>query len=265
MSARTYNLCIRTGAGVTTQASRGQEGLPTRSIKGDCPSNEGVPSLGNPIPNSEAISAVWSYGDVVALKPPMPRRERPVAPYEGSREDPSHGIGLECPGVQSAVENDSQISSSLGSYKPEEEIETPDKIEYPPWTKIQCRHVHSHSTIRSNKKFHTSEQLRAVKIAKKNLTTPQKKMVEWRQDKVWPRRDESTSTRGEGPSNPKGKGINPWELGNINISHKSLDLEAQAAALDSFKPQSSRHAEGNHHRHRKDSWNHKQQCGERPE
>ena len=51
-------------------------------------------------------------------------------PYENSREDPSHAIGPECPEVQSAVENDSQISSNLGSYEPEEEIETPDKIEY---------------------------------------------------------------------------------------------------------------------------------------
>ena len=137
----------------------------------------------------------------------MPRRERPVAPYEGSREDPSHGIGPECPGVQSAVENNSQISSNLGSYEPEEEIETPDKIEYPPWTKVQHRRAHSHSPIRSNKKFLTSKQLRAVKIAKKNLTTPQKKTVERRQDKVRPRRDESTTTRGEGPSNLKGKGV----------------------------------------------------------
>ena len=116
-------------------------------------------------------------------------------PYENSREDPSHAIGPECPEVQSAVENDSQISSNLGSYEPEEEIETPDKIEYPPWTKVQCRHVHSHtSPIRSNKKFLTSEQIRAVKLAEKNLTT-QKKTVEQRQDKVQPRQDESTSTQ----------------------------------------------------------------------
>ena len=150
--------------GNTTQASRGQEGSPTHSIECDCPSNEGVPSLGNPIPNSEAISAVQSYSDVVTSRPPTPHRERPVAPYEGSREDPNHGIGPEHPGVQSAVENTSQISSNLGSYEPEEEIETPDKIEYPPWTKVQRRRAHSHSPIRSNKKFLTSKQLRAVKI-----------------------------------------------------------------------------------------------------
>ena len=165
MSARIYNLRIHTGAGVAIQASRGQEGSPTRSIEGDCPSNKGVPSLGNPISNSKAISAVRSYSNVVTLRPPMPCRERPVAPYEGSREDPNHGIGLERPGAQSAVENNSQISSNLGSYEPEEEI---DKIEYPPWTKVQHRHAHSHSPIRSNEKFLTSEQLRAVKIAKKN-------------------------------------------------------------------------------------------------
>ena len=63
--------------------------------------------------------------------------------------------------------------------------------------------------------------------------------------------------------NPKGKGIDPQEWGNVNISCESLDLEAQAVALNSFKPQSSRHAEGKHHQHRKDSQDHKQQHGER--
>ena len=43
------------------------------------------------------------------------------------------------------------------------------------------------------------------------------------------------SSRGEGPSGPKGKSIDPREWGNINISHESLDIEAQTAALNSFK------------------------------
>ena len=96
-----------------------------------------------------------------------------------------------------------------------------------------------------------------MKLAEKNLTT-QKKTVEQRQDKVQPRQDESTSTQGKGPSNPKEKGIDPQECGNINISRESLDLEAQAAALNSFKPQSLGHAKGKHHNHRKDFQNHKQ-------
>ena len=58
-------------------------------------------------------------------------------------------------------------------------------------------------------------------------------------------------TWGEGPSKPKGKGIDPQEWGAVNISQESLDLEAQAAVLKSFKPQSEQ--EDRARRHRKKS------------
>jgi hypothetical protein len=45
------------------------------------------------------------------------------------------------------------------------------------------------------------------------------------------------SSRGEGPSRPKGKAIDPLNWGNINLSRESLDIEAQAAALNSFNVQ----------------------------
>ena len=44
-------------------------------------------------------------------------------------------------------------------------------------------------------------------------------------------------SQGEGPSRPKGKMIDPREWGNLNLSQESLDIEAQAAALDSYKNQ----------------------------
>ena len=51
------------------------------------------------------------------------------------------------------------------------------------------------------------------------------------------KRRSSVSSCGEGPSKPKGKGIDPCEWRNVNISCESLDIEAQAAALNSFKKQ----------------------------
>ena len=47
-------------------------------------------------------------------------------------------------------------------------------------------------------------------------------------------RDASVMSKGEGTSRAKGKGIDPREWGNLNISQEELDIEAQAAALKSL-------------------------------
>ena len=49
--------------------------------------------------------------------------------------------------------------------------------------------------------------------------------------------DSSLSSGEEGPSKPKGKGIDLREWGGVNISRDSLNLEAQAAALELFAHQ----------------------------
>ena len=42
---------------------------------------------------------------------------------------------------------------------------------------------------------------------------------------------------GEGPLRNKGKGIDPREWGNVNISQESLDVKAQVPALESYAKQ----------------------------
>ena len=66
----------------------------------------------------------------------------------------------------------------------------------------------------------------------------------------------------EGPSNPKGKGIDPREWGNINISQESFDLEAQAAAMKSLETQPKEQQREKPHHHKKMqsvSWENRQQ------
>ena len=45
------------------------------------------------------------------------------------------------------------------------------------------------------------------------------------------------SSRGEGTSKLKGKNVDPCEWGNIDFSRESLDIDAQMAALKSYKAQ----------------------------
>ena len=43
------------------------------------------------------------------------------------------------------------------------------------------------------------------------------------------------SLQGEGPSCQKGKTIDPQEWGGLHLDPKEVDMEAQAAVLESFK------------------------------
>lgn len=118
-------------------------------------------------------------------------------------------------------------------------IETPDKPEYSRWTRVQRKRARSESSL-PNKKTLTFAQRKVVQLAEKGLTKEQQQKLQRRQEKVRPRRDSSVSSRGEGTSKRKGKAIDPREWGNINVSRESLDVEAQAAVLESYEAQQSK-------------------------
>ena len=82
----------------------------------------------------------------------------------------------------------------------------------------------------------------AQTIATEKSTVQQKDPLRRRQ---LPQDDPVTSEE-EGPSKLKGKGIDPQEWGNVNISRESLDIEAQAAALESIKKRRHGSAERRH-------------------
>jgi hypothetical protein len=93
-------------------------------------------------------------------------------------------------------------------------------------------------------------QAQAVKVATGNLTESQKNTIRRRQEKISTHQERSPSSRGEGTSKLKGKGTDPREWGGANLSQDSedLDIEAQAAALNSIaqKNETSKHRREKH-------------------
>jgi hypothetical protein len=81
----------------------------------------------------------------------------------------------------------------------------------------------------------TDEVQSAVQQAEQALTYDQKEQIMHRHEKVWNSHYERPESRGEGASNFKGKQIDPREWGNANLSDSEADVNAQHAALESYK------------------------------
>ena len=223
MSIRPYNLRNRHEAGTVAQP---MVPMSTNSLRRDIP-----PHIPNTMVDTDAMTAL--YSDVVASRPPSPRKEI-EASVVPSAED-SHSANV----VPIGNINDLPLDrSSQSSY----ETETP-MMDEGQWTTVQRRRARSLNSLdkarvsrkgtSSGRKL-TKEQLRLVEMASRRLTASQKEVLQRRHGMRPAERRESTSSRGEGPSRPKGKGIDLREWGNANLSSESLDLEAQAAALKSF-------------------------------
>ena len=239
MSSRTYNL-----------RTRQETGAPLRSIIPAPVSSRSRASaeLTRDVPPHVTSSALDSdspqalYSDVVASRPPSPRRETEaqIAPSLSS-----YPLGGE--NVQSLVPeiNDNRASSE------DEPPVVKEKISE--WTTVNCRRARSLGSavndsrpldkggLVSNREL-TEEQSQAVRTATTNMTTPQRDVLHRRQKKVHMQQRSPTPSQKGGPSRQKGKGIDPREWGNVNISRESLDLEAQATAFESIAQQ---HRKGN--------------------
>ena len=106
------------------------------------------------------------------------------------------------------------------------------------WTTVQRK--------RRGKKFGTSQERASrrdesavvdsvIAEAEKSLTTAQKEMITLRQKKVNMNPPEQSAPREEGPSGLKGKGVDPRNWGNVHLSEDETNIEAQQAALESFR------------------------------
>ena len=234
MSSRTYYLRTRAGSGVATQTSQAVEEPPSYTLETDIPLNEIAPQVEGSVHSSKATVTARLYSDVAASRPPPPLRDRPLLPSGSPVMGTGHTNVPRCPDDD---ENVRDTDSSSSEQESNGEIETPDKIEGIPWTTVQHRRTRSLESFKNKKRTLTAEQTKAIKKATESMTADQRQQLQRRQEKVHPRRENSASSRGEGTSRPKGKTIDPREWGNVNISRESLDLEAQAAALNSFKNQ----------------------------
>ena len=224
MSTRTYNLRTRQELGTFPQPRvPAVEGSPPRSsaaLTRDPPPH--VPSL---IVDTDSPSAL--YSDVVASRPPSPRKET----------EASVVLNVPRPPVRNGGDVDTNVVPEINVGTTSEEDEPPIvKEKISEWTTVRRRRARSLNSLNENRSLGregitssrelTEEQSQAVKAATTNMTTPQREMVSRRQRKVPVRRGSPTPSREEGTSRKKGKGIDPREWGNVNISRESLDVEA---------------------------------------
>ena len=189
------------------------------------------------------------YSEVVRSRTPSPRRETEVPVGQGLVSNPTgSGDTVEVSPVPNVVDTTSS-----------EEDEPPEIEEnIVPWTTVERRRARSLDSpseerssarkgMNTGRKL-TKEQTRLVETATTQMTTPQKEVLRRRQEKVVPaRRNSPTPSQGEGPSKRKGKGIDPREWGNVNISRESLDVDAQATALESIAQQNKSNNTGRMH------------------
>ena len=235
MSTRTYNLRTRQELGTFPQprvpAVEGSPPRPSAALTRDPPPH--VPSL---IVDTDSPSAL--YSDVVASRPPSPRKET----------EASVVLNVPRPPVRNGGDVDTNVVPEINVGTTSEEDEPPIvKEKISEWTTVRRRRARSLNSLNENRSLGregitssrelTEEQSQAVKAATTNMTTPQREMVSRRQRKVPVRRGSPTPSREEGTSRKKGKGIDPREWGNVNISRESLDVEAQAMAFESITQQ----------------------------
>ena len=246
MSTRTYNFRTRTETGGLAP-SRMPVTIMERPQLLASRTRDPPPHISSSAHDTDSPPALYSH--VVVSRPPSPRKETEASAAQSTASNP---IGS---GETVAVSPVPEIIDTTSS----SEDEPPEiKENIMPWTTVKRRRARSLGSLsegRTSKRGGatpnrelTREQVQAVKTAATNLTTPQKEVLRRRQKKVPVRKNSPTPSRREGTSKRKGKGIDPQEWGNVNISSESLDVDAQAMALESIALQrepsetQSRHA-----------------------
>ena len=235
MSTRTYNFRSRTETGnynhsrmpATTEGH-------LRPLTGTT-RDQGNTRESSLAPSEEPLTAL--YSDVAASRPPSPRRENRV---EIAQNTSSNSLDSEI----RVDENNNPVPKIIETTSVNEENTPELDGDEALWTTVKHRRARSLSSLESTralskknsslKKRLTDEQSKAVKKATSSMTVQQKETLRRRKERLPFDLDESESSQEEGPSKDKGKGIDPREWGNVNISQESLDQEAQAAALASI-------------------------------
>ena len=238
MSSRTYNLRNRLEAGIATQLTAPSVSTLPRPLTP--PVRDLPPHMPGGPPQND--SPVALYSDIVASRSPSPLKETSTATTHHTAVEPNAErppIGGSGPGIKNVpVSKDAYDVPTV----PNKPVISPQDPGDEPWTTVRrrrARSLESLDPIRSysgslSAKDLTPDQVRMVQAATENLTNNQKRVLSNRQRKVAHQRMSSSSSRGEGPSKPKGKGVDPREWGGVNISQESLDVEAQAAAWQSL-------------------------------
>ena len=211
-------------------------------------SRDPSPYVPSPVNNTESPTAL--YSDMVASKLPSPRREKDTEPIEARGVEDEH-LERDVPVADNTLPIMNNNNSSYEDV-PREQYENDS-----PWTTVIHihRHARSLSSLDGPRTLNneasntwrglTKEQVHVVDAATHNMTVQQKEMLKQRHGKVNSPQSPAYSN-GEGPLRNKGKGINPREWGNVNISQESLDVGAQVTALESYTKQPHESTTKNH-------------------
>jgi hypothetical protein len=266
-----YNLRVRAETGPANQ-SRERSNLGPLPPYTPTPVRDAPPHLG--VGGLVAGRAPALYSQVAASRTPSPQERgvfsvsvpavRPVGELASGDnrpvDSPVDTVDRSALNVKLPEQGGSLTSSS-------ENVPSQD-MEDATWTTVRRRRARSLGSIertRSNLPSRntgqarelTRDQAQVVDTATSRLTESQRKVIERRQEKMGApttahfRPEGSDYSQEEGPSRPKGKGVDPRNWGEVNVSQESLDLEAQAAALKSLEeskrgPTKSKKAEKPH-------------------
>ncbi|KAG1738590.1 uncharacterized protein EDB91DRAFT_1082633 [Suillus paluster] len=240
--------------------TRARKGTTEKTIKmtskGAAPLCVNILSPGESQPRavSPAYSAgqhARSYSDVLmARNPPMPGalRETPTCPLNKTVETTK-----ENPGGMTPVDATTSVSRDNDETEKNTYSETPERswsVKGPEddgddqsgiWTTVDHKRTAGAKGATQKKGEHqnlTQEQEDLVRKAEDKLTQAEKKRIRTR----WnipsrPASDgsESEESPGEGPSKRKGKVPDPRNWGGAELEDEDLDMEAQRAALDSYR------------------------------
>ena len=173
------------------------------------------------------------YSNVVASRPASPLKESDC-------NDPVVGQKVEIRSVQPVMEH------QASTYESDDSEVSQIRKQYVPVKRRRAQSLDSLKKGREIKKeiFLTpsklsSEQKTVVKAATKRMIEEQKAHEQRQQETVQSEQQEPISTRN------KGKGIDPREWGNIEISEKELVPHTQEALLQGYKAEKEK---GNHNR-----------------
>jgi len=178
-----------------------------------------------------------SYSDVAASRPASPvvnsEDEVPLPPLsqnagKGNNQSEVNRIPTVVTPVVHDEENATSSEPSGSDYD-----DNPNE-----WTTVQRKHrSKKHRTSKERFGHHdVSAAVDSVIVeAEKSLTTAQKEIIALRQKKVNVTLPDELVPREEGHSGSKGKGIDPRNWGNVQLDDDEANIEAQQAALDSFR------------------------------